>query len=399
MGEKEIYRRAAIVGTTLVVTAVLLSGFLWNVAIEVGLAGADATSQADSWWGVAWLGFPIVGMMILLHRRANTVGRLLLFTGTCMALVTATHDLLVGTEPRGPVLLEMPGMLAGALGWIGLIGVVVAFPSGFGVSRGARILSRLLCALAVWITALNLVSPRLIDSERPNPLRVDALEGISTWFIEGPGFLVVPTFVLATLVSQTLRWRRSTGVVRLQYRWFIAGVTVALVAIASLELLTTGDGQDESLEFGLANLVWALPMNAIAVAIGIAVSRYRLYELDRIVSRTVSYAIVSLTLVAVYVGVIAVASTTLPDSSDGPVVAVATLAAAALFRPVLSRVQAMVDRRFNRQRYDGQVAVEQFADRMRHQVHPAVVSDELMTILEETVQPSALALWTREPIR
>ena len=127
-------------------------------------------------------------------------------------------------------------------------------------------------------------------------------------------------------------------------------------------------------------------------------SRYRLYELDRVVSRTVSYAVVSLTLVAVYVGVVTTASGLLPDSSDGLVVAVATLAAAALFRPVLSRVQGTVDRRFNRQRYDGQMAVEQFADRMRHQVHPAVVSDELMATLEKTVRPSALALWTREPI-
>jgi hypothetical protein len=313
-----------------------------------------------------------------------------------MAITTATHDVLLRPTPRGPVLMEMPGMLAGALGWIGLIGVVVAFPSGFGASRGARVLSRVLFALAVWITFLNLVGPRLIDSERPNPLRVGTLEGISTWFIEGPGFLVVPALVLATLISQTIRWRSSTGVVRLQYRWFIAGVAVALAAIATLELLPTGD--DENLQFGLVNLLWALPMNAIAVTIGIAVSRYRLYELDRVVSRTVSYALVSLTLIAVYVGVITLASGLLPDTADGPVVAVATLTAAALFRPVLRRVQGLVDRRFNRQRYDGQMAVEQFADRMRHQVHPAVVSDELVATLEQTVRPSALALWTREPV-
>jgi hypothetical protein len=397
LGEKENYRRAVIVGTTLVVTAVLLSGFLWNVAIELGLAQASgSTSAADSWWGVAWAGFPVVGMMILLHRRANTVGRLLLFTGTCMAIVTATHDVLLDPTPRGPVLLEMPAMLAGALGWIGLIGVVVAFPSGFDASKGARVLSRLLCALAVWITFLNLVSPRVMDSERPNPLRVGALEGLSSWFVEGPGFLVVPTLVLLTLISQTLRWRRSTGVVRLQYRWFIAGVAVALAAIATLELLPTGD--DETLQFGLVNLLWALPMNAIAVAIGIAVSRYRLYELDRLVSRTVSYALVSLTLIAVYVGVITLASGLLPDTADGPVVAVATLTAAAMFRPVLTRVQGLVDRRFNQQKYDGQMAMERFADRMRHQVQPVVVSEELLTALEQTVRPSAVALWTREPV-
>jgi len=398
LGERESYRRATVVGTALVVTGVLLSGLLWNVAIEAGMADATgSTSQADSWWGVAWVGFPIVGMVILLHRRANTVGRLLLFTGTCMAITTATHDILLRPTPRGPVLLEMPGMLAGALGWIGLIGVVVAFPLGFGASRGTRVLSRVLCALAGWITFLNLVGPRLIDSGRPNPLRVGILEGLSTWFIEGPGFLVVPTLVLATLISQTLRWRSSTGVVRLQYRWFIAGVLVALAAIATLQLLPTGD--DENLEFGLVNVLWALPMNAIAVAIGIAVSRYRLYELDRLVSRTVSYALVSLTLIAVYVGVITLASGLVPETADGPVVAVATLTAAALFRPVLTRVQGLVDRRFNRQRYDGQMAVEQFADRMRREMKPELVSSALMASVEGTVRPRASALWTREPVK
>ncbi len=397
MGEREIFRRAAIAGTTLVVTGVLLSGFFRNVAIELGFAAVSkSTSLADSWWGVAWVGFPVVGMMILLHRRANTVGRLLLFTGTCMAMTTATHDILLHPMPRGPVLLEMPGMLVGALGWIGLIGVVVAFPSGFRDSRGARVLSRLLCALAVWITFLNLVGPRLIDSGRSNPLRLEVLEGVSTWFIEGPGFLVVPTLVLATLINQTLRWRRSTGIVRLQYRWFIAGVVVALAAIATLELLPTGD--DENLKFGLVNLLWALPMNAIAVSIGIAVSRYRLYELDRLVSRTVSYALVSLTLIAVYVGVIALASSLLPQTADGLVVAMATLTAAALFRPVLTRIQGLVDRRFNRQRYDAHMVLEEFANRMRHQVQPVVVSRELVTTLEQTVRPRAVGVWTREPV-
>lgn len=394
MGKKEIYRRAVVVGTALVVTAVLLSDLLWKAAIELGLAAVlDSTTPLDAWWGVAWVGFPIVGMMILLHRRANTVGRLLLFSGTCMAISIATHDVLLRPTPRGPVLLEMPGMLAGALGWIGLIGVVAAFPSGFGASRGARVLSRLLCVLALWITFLGLLAPRLIDSQRPNPLRVGALEGISTWFLEGPGFVVVPALVLATLVSQTLRWRRSTGVVRLQYRWFIAGVAVSLAFVATLDLLTT-DG-DESLEFELVDLLRALPLNAIAVAIGIAVGRYHLYELNRVVSRSVSYSVVTVSLVAVYVAVVASATAVLPGSSSFAV-ALGTLTSAALFRPVLLRVRLSVDRRFNRERYDGEVSVDKFADAMRLEVHPDHISNALLSTLTMTLQPSTLTLWVRE---
>jgi hypothetical protein len=151
------------------------------------------------------------------------------------------------------------------------------------------------------------------------------------------------------------------------------------------------------MEFSLVNILWAVPMNAVALAIGIAVSRYHLYELNRVISRSVSYSVVTVSLLAVYAAVVAAATAVLPSSSSFAV-ALGTLAAAALFRPVLLRVRVAVDRRFNRERYDGQLAVEQFADRMRHEVHPAVVSDELATTLERTVGPSALALWTREPV-
>lgn len=399
MGVKESYRRAGLVMTSVLVTAALLYGFVWNVMFELGLVSyPGATSSNDSWWGVAWIGFPIVGGVILVHRRANTVGRLLLFTGACMAAVVVTDSILLQPTPRGPVWLEMPGMAAGFLGWVGLIGVVGAFPSGFGASRSARVLSWWLVGLAAWIVVMALVSATMVNSGRPNPLAVDGLAGVSRWFVEGPGFMVVPALVIATLVSQALRWRRSRGVVRMQYRWFIAGVVCSLTALGLAVLLAPSGNENAATEFSLVNVLWAVPMNAVALAIGIAVSRYRLYELDRFVSRTVSYAIVSLTLIAVYGGVIALASSLLPDTATGPVVAVATLAAAALFRPILTRVQGLVDRRFNRQRYDGQLAVEQFADRLRHQVHPSTVSEELVATIGQTVRPSTLALWTRESV-
>jgi hypothetical protein len=399
LGEREIYRRVVVLAISVLTVAALLSGFAWSLLLELDLVHTRVAAPNDnSWWGVAWVGFPIVGGAILVHRRANTVGRLLLFTGACMAAVVVTDGILLRPAPRGPVWLEMPGMIAGFLGWIGLIGVVAAFPSGFGASRGARILSWSLGGLAVWISLMGLVSATMVNSGRPNPLSVDALGGTSRWFVEGPGFIIVPTLVIATLVSQALRWRRSRGVVRMQYRWFIAGVTFSMLALGLAVLLAPSGDQTGAIEFGLVNLLWALPMNAVAVSIGVAVGRYRLYELDRVVSRTVSYAVVSLTLVAVYVGVVTVASGLLPGSSDGLVVAVATLVAAALFRPVLSRVQGTVDRRFNRPRYDGQMAVEQFADGLRHQVQPAVVADELRAVLERTVQPRSSALWMREPL-
>ncbi len=384
------------VAITTIAAAGLLSGFIWNVMLALGLINdPDTQASNDAWWGVAWIGFPIVGGVILLHRRANTVGRLLLFTGACMAAVVATDSLLLQPAPRGSVWLEMPGMLAGFLGWIGLIGVVVAFPSGFGASRGARVLAWCLGCLALWISLMALASARMVNSARPNPLAVDALAGVSRWFVEGPGFTIVPTLVIASLVSQGLRWHRSQGVVRMQYRWFIAGVVFSMLALVIIGI-TAGD-DDAAMEFSLVNILWAVPMNAVALAIGIAVSRYHLYELNRVISRSVSYSVVTVSLLAIYAAVVAAATAVLPSSSSFAV-ALGTLTAAALFRPILLRVRVSVDRRFNRERYDGELAVEQFADRMRQEVHPAVVSDELVATLEQTVRPSILTLWTREPI-
>ena len=384
------------VAITTIAAAGLLSGFIWNVMLALGLINdPDTQASNDAWWGVAWIGFPIVGGVILLHRRANTVGRLLLFTGACMAAVVATDSLLLQPAPRGSVWLEMPGMLAGFLGWIGLIGVVVAFPSGFGASRGARVLAWCLGCLALWISLMALASARMVNSARPNPLAVDALAGVSLWFVEGPGFTIVPTLVIASLVSQGLRWHRSQGVVRMQYRWFIAGVVFSMLALVIIGI-TAGD-DDAAMQFSLVNILWAVPMNAVALAIGIAVSRYHLYELNRVISRSVSYSVVTVSLLAIYAAVVAAATAVLPSSSSFAV-ALGTLTAAALFRPILLRVRVSVDRRFNRERYDGELAVEQFADRMRQEVHPAVVSDELVATLEQTVRPSILTLWTREPI-
>jgi hypothetical protein len=312
-----------------------------------------------------------------------------------MAATVVTDSILLQPAPRGPVWLEMPGMIAGFLGWVGLIGVVAAFPSGFGASRGARILSWCLGGLAVVISLMGLVGATMVNSGRPNPLAVEGLAGISKWFVEGPGFLIVPTLVVATLVSQALRWHRSRGVERMQYRWFIAGVAASMLALGCAALLAPGEGENAGLEFDLVNVLWAVPMNAVAVAIGIAVGRYRLYELNRVVSRSVSYSVVTASLVAVYVAVVAAASAVFPSSSD-IAVALGTLTAAALFRPILLRVRVTVDRRFNRERYDGQVAVEEFAGRLRDEVHPDAVGRDLLLMVDCTVQPAASGLWLRE---
>ena len=347
------------------------------------------------WYGLAWVGFPVVGALVLWRRPGNVIGWLLLLTGSCWAVALAGYS-LVGEPPgRGPVWVELVGQMCGYLGWILLVAIIVLFPSGRTQSRATRWLIRATVLTGVLVVAFALVNPNPLEaSKRRNPLGVTELAGLAGWFID-QGFVIVPLLMLGALVSLVSRWRHSVGATRLQYRWFVLSVGLALVAVvASLAL-----GEREGLLEILQTVLFSLGLNAIPVAIGIAVTRYKLYEIDRVVSRTASYAVVTGVLIAVYVGVVTTVSRLLPGTSSAFAVAAATLTAAAAFRPVLVRVQAFVDRRFNRSRYDAQRTVEQFAGRLRDEVSAEQVTADLVKALNETLQPSAASLWLREAPR
>jgi hypothetical protein len=134
----------------------------------------------------------------------------------------------------------------------------------------------------------------------------------------------------------------------------------------------------------------------IPVSIGVAVLRYRLYDIDRIISRTLAYLAVTAVVLAVYAGVIALTTRLLPVTSAFSVAA-ATLAAAAVFRPALRKVQTAVDHRFNRARFDASRASEEFGAQLRHEVNPYAISADLIGVINRTLQPAAVHLWLRHP--
>jgi hypothetical protein len=142
------------------------------------------------------------------------------------------------------------------------------------------------------------------------------------------------------------------------------------------------------------NLSEAVALTFVPVACGIAILRYRLYEIDRVISRTASYVLVTGALLGVYVLVVTTVGQLLPES-NALAVASATLAAAALFRPLLSSVQRVVDHRFNRARYDAERTVDAFASRLREEVDPDVVTVDLLQVVERTVVPEHASLWLR----
>jgi hypothetical protein len=186
------------------------------------------------------------------------------------------------------------------------------------------------------------------------------------------GFALNTISYPAALVSLLLRFRGSRGVERQQLRWVAAGAAVAVVGL----LL----GASSS---GLTYLA----VMAVPVAVAVAVLRYRLWDLDRIISRTVIYTLVTGLLVVPYV-LIVPAATQVAQGAGSLAVAAATLAAAAMFQPLRRRIQDVVDRRFNRHRYDAARTVDAFAARLRDQVDLAALSAELLTVVERTVQPN-----------
>jgi hypothetical protein len=186
---------------------------------------------------------------------------------------------------------------------------------------------------------------------------------------------------LGAIGHQIAGWRHASGERRQQLKWLASGATVAVVVGGSSVFINSVLWQ-----------VAALGFAALPVSIGIGILKYRLYDIDRIVSRTLSYAIVTGLLVGVYAGLVLLATRVLPFS--GPVaVAGSTLAAAALFNPLRQRVQHVVDRRFNRARYDADKAVAAFAARLQDAVDPDAVHADLLAAVHRTLQPAHVSVW------
>jgi hypothetical protein len=199
----------------------------------------------------------------------------------------------------------------------------------------------------------------------------------------GLGLILV--IVLSFVVHQVLSWRRATGERRQQLKWLATGAAVTLVVVAASLGFSSTSVVGEILGIGLA---------ALPVGIGVGILKYRLYEIDRIISRTLGYAIVTGLLVGVYAGLVLLATQVLRFHSS-VAVAVSTLAAAALFNPLRRRVQHAVDRRFNRARYDAGQTVTAFAARLKDAVDLDSVRDDLAATVENALEPAHVSVWVR----
>jgi hypothetical protein len=349
---------------------------------------------------LATLSATTVGALLASRRPRHPVGWLLLGLGVPVAL----SGVATGYANYG--LMARPGSLPGAdlaavYHGVSVLGVLTCLqfvllltPTGSLPSPRWRWWAWLVGGAAL----VALVSALLLPLDPPyqafpNPLVVPGLAGLLR-SVGGVAWILTALGPVVAAGSLLLRFRRARGVERQQLRWLALAAalaaTVVVVTALALALGLVGDSGDEV----LLGWVSAVVLGLMPLATGAAILRYRLYDLDRIVSRTLAYGLLTLLLGGGYAVVVLVLGQLLGRGSS-LVVAAATLAVAAVFQPARRRVQGAVDRRFNRRRYDAARTIQGFSARLREQLDLDALTADVLTVVDQTMQPTQASLWLR----
>jgi hypothetical protein len=383
-------------------SAWLLAAASQALVLELFVRGNTALSATDKAGfvvgGIPSLAFVTVGAVVVSRRPGNVIGWLCCAIGLAQSLAgfggnQAASVLAADPQPSpGWLVLHEFGGLCWELSWALLALLLLLFPDGRLPSRRWR--PAAWAAGAVLVLA-GLSAPFLPGPAGPglppNPIAIPPLAGVLRLAFGAAGG-VLAAVVLAAVVSLIVRFRRARGTERQQLKWFAYGAALLL-------LLPVASAVGEELGGGLAWSLVIFPaiVSAVPVAIGVAVLRYRLYDIDRLVNRTVVYGLLTGLLGGVYAaGVFALTRLLNPaDRQSELAVAASTLVVAALFQPARRRIQHLVDRRFNRRRYDAARTVAAFSARLRDQIDLHTLSMELRAVVNETVQPTQVSLWLR----
>ena len=379
-------RTAAWVAWSVCAVCLLLVGFAlvlialgWSTTLPKGWTSWP--DQAVSLVGV--LGAPVLGGLIASRRPENPYGWLWLAFGLSLTLIQVSGSYaayFVLVEPGSlPAPRVANGMLEG-LAWVVAITLLpfllLLFPTGRLPSRRWRPLTWIvLVAGAMGVTLGPFV-------------------GEDSLLIVAVVVVIIAASILAAL-SLTIRYRGAGGVERQQLKWFaLAAALVVAVPIADVL------GLDRLLGNSWWDLLGSVSLTGLYAAIGIAILKYRLYDIDIIINRTLVYGSLTATLVAIYFGGVATTQAifrSLTGQSEQPqlAVVVSTLAIAALFNPLRRRIQSFIDRRFYRRKYDARKTLEAFSVKLREETDLEALNDELVGVARETMQPAHVSLWLR----
>ena len=357
-----------------------------------------------------FLAFPLVGALIASRRPSNPIGWICLAGGIFWMLANlssgyGTYGLLVarpGSVPF-PAVIGSVGewMWAPALGLLGTY-LILLFPDGRLPSRRWHLLAWLSGVVIVLVSAGFALRPgRLPDlGGVPNPFGLEQYPWIADATLGV--MLLLPLCFLASAISLVLRFLRSGGEEREQIKWLafaasILGLGFSSFAILGIFLPDVLGGAAPRWENLLEDTV-TLSFAGIPVAVGIAILRYRLYNIDLLINRTLVYGSLTATLVALYFGGIVVLQrvfVVLTGEKTTLAVVASTLLIAALFNPLRRRIQGFIDRRFYRRKYDARKTLEAFSARLRNETNLDALSDDLTSVVSETMQPAHVSLWLR----
>ena len=370
------------------------------IVVAIGSAASSISTagvSADLLGVIGLLGFTGVGAIILDRRPGEPVGRICLGVGFMYGIAAILRGIAASVD-------DMEGTLPPAFAAIGVISATIAslalllsgpllisrFPHRSADARQRRTEDLLMSTMALFV-AVGAMQPGPIDigtlEEVPNPLAVPGIPSLFTATL-----LVYGLTYLVTAMGLVNRYRRGGSIVRAQIRWFAAAIAASLV----LFLATVLSSGNETLN-SVAWSTWILSLFLPPIAIAVAILRYRLYDIDRIISNAIGYGLVTVVLFAVFAVVnVALVSQVSPLVNDeGIAVAASTLLVAAMFNPLRTRVQSAVDRRFHRARYDADRLVHDFATRLRDELDLGTLATDLATTTARAVEPTSAALWLR----
>jgi hypothetical protein len=373
--------------------AVLIVDFLTSQPKSLSLRIADWTFAATAF------PFAVVGALITVHRPGNRLGALLLVGPLSISVETLAQALVqYGVRHPGAV---------PALAWIGwvsnwawvpailmLLLLPMLFPDGQPPSpRWRPVVWAIVAGALVSLVGAALI-PEIVDAPSlRNPLGLPGAAGaILERALLKASLLGLPIAAVAAVASLIVRFRRAGGMERQQLKWLTYAAGALLIAPVI---------QDSWLG-GWATVAVDLLQFAIPAAIGIAILRYRLYDIDRLINRTLTYGLLTTLLAGVYAGLVLALGQAFGGLGTQPpswAVAGATLTVAALFQPARRRIQQDVDRRFNRRRYDAAKTIEAFSTRLREEIDLDTLSAELLAVVNQTMQPISASLWLRPSLQ
>ncbi|HVC14221.1 MAG TPA: hypothetical protein VND62_05110 [Acidimicrobiales bacterium] len=375
----------------------LVVGLFVAVAITNEVVGHRSLSTG--WFGIAFVGVAVgVGFVIARHLPRNPIGWLMLSIPGFVGLFLLGQGISVDTYRHHPLVAVASLVGTQVFYYCFVLSaplVLLFFPDGgLPSARWRRVLRAylvlgggvVLVTVGWGVSIASRGSWHFQSTGNPTSAGPTSAVAVATTVLLAACLVLALSWVFRRIAS----YRKSTAAVRQQYRWLALGAVCLLVALV-VSFFTTGGHSTTATVENLVTDVFALPF---PISVGIAILKYRLYDIERVVSRTLSYVLLTGTLAGVYVGIIALATRLLPLSSS-VAVAASTLVAVAIFNPLRRRLQHLVDRRFNRARYDAEATVSRFSDRIRAAVDFDVVERDLLAAVSRTLEPVHVALWLR----